>query len=221
MRREDCPPALLGSLRSSRASRYLACFRLFVVSPRGACRGGSLHGTPGPLLARWPKPGMWPGDRGLSHVPELPLWLDAPLSDPGGVLDPCPGVSRTAAFRPLETVGFSLRTALRVIRLSTTIPIAGLNHAACILVPSSSVRPLLGVHVDLTPDLLARLWSGGTCAFALTHWGTATHFMRCALNPKVSDLPWRDQCVVRPRPAPPPGPSLPCPLPASLWRNGS
>jgi hypothetical protein len=46
---------------------------------------------------------------------------------------------------------------LRVILLSTTLPISGLHHAACILVPSSSVRPLLGVHVDITPDLLARL----------------------------------------------------------------
>jgi len=150
--------------RFARRSRpeSLACFRLFGVSPRGSCRGGSLHVTPGPLLARCPKPEMWPGDRGLSPVPERPLWLHAPLSDPGGVLDTCPGVSRTAAFRPLETVGFSLNPSLRVILLSTTIPISGRNHAACILVPSSSVRPLLGVHVDVTPDLLARLWSGGT-----------------------------------------------------------
>ena len=162
MLREDCHRALLRSLRSSLASRYLAGFRPFVVSPRGACRGGSLHATPGPLVARCPTPGIWQGDRWLSQVPELPLWLHAPLSDPGGVLDTCPSVSKTAAFRPLETVGFPLSTSLRVTLLSTTIPISGLHHAACILVPSSSVRPLLGVHVDITPDLLARLWSGGT-----------------------------------------------------------
>jgi hypothetical protein len=162
MRRYDGHPALLGSLRSSLASRYLACFPLCVVSPRGSCRGGSLHGTPGPWLARCPTPGMWSGDRWLSHVPERPLWLHASLSDPGGVLDTCPGVSRTAAIRPLEPVGFALSTSWRVILLSTTIPMSGLHHAACFLVPSSSVRPWLGVHVDITPDLLARLWSGGT-----------------------------------------------------------
>ena len=88
--------------------------------------------------------------------------MHAPLSDPGGVLRTRPSAPRTAAFRPLETVGFPLGTALRDILLSTTILISGLHHAACLLVPSSSVRPLLGVHVDVTTDLLARLWSGGT-----------------------------------------------------------
>jgi hypothetical protein len=51
---------------------------------------------------------------------------------------------------------------LRDILSSTTLLISGLDHAACLLTPSSSVRPLLGVHVDVAPDLLARLWSGGT-----------------------------------------------------------
>jgi hypothetical protein len=51
----------------------------------------------------------------------------------------------------------SLAPALRGILSSTTILISGLDHAACLLVPSSSVRPLLGVHVNVTPDLLARL----------------------------------------------------------------
>jgi hypothetical protein len=162
MLREDGPPARLGSLRSALASRYLAGCRRCVVSPRGACRGGSLHATPGPVLARCPTPDMWPGDRWRSHVPERPRWRQAPRSAPGGVLDTCPGVSRTAAGRPREPVGLSLRTSLRVILLSTTIPMSGLHHAACIRVPSSSVRPWLGVHVESTPDRLARLWSGGT-----------------------------------------------------------
>ena len=51
---------------------------------------------------------------------------------------------------------------LKDILLSTTLRISGLHHAACLLVLSSSARPLLGVHVDVTADLLARLWSGGT-----------------------------------------------------------
>jgi hypothetical protein len=60
--------------------------------------------------------------------------------------------------------------------VSTTLRSAGRHHAACRFVPSSSVRPLLGVHVDVPPDLLARLASDGTCAIsARTHWGTATH----------------------------------------------
>jgi hypothetical protein len=56
------------------------------------------------------------------------------------------------------------RYDLRTILLTTTLPISGLHHAAYMLVPSSFVRPLLGVHVDFTPDLLARLWAGGICS---------------------------------------------------------
>ena len=35
--------------------------------------------------------------------------------------------------------------------------ISGFYHAACILDSSSFVRPLLGLHVEFTTDLLARL----------------------------------------------------------------
>jgi hypothetical protein len=51
----------------------------------------------------------------------------------------------------------------RLILGTTTLHISGLHHAACFLVPSSFVRPLLGVHVAFTTDLLARRWSGGIC----------------------------------------------------------
>ena len=83
--------------------------------------------------------------------------MHAPLLDPGGILVTRHSAPRTTAFRPLETVGFPLDPALRDILLSTTILISGLNHAACLFVPSSSILPLLGVHVEFTTDLLARL----------------------------------------------------------------
>jgi hypothetical protein len=82
--------------------------------------------------------------------------MHAPLLDPGGVPDSCLCEAGTVACRPLETVGFPLMIALRVILMSTTILISGLNHAACMLVPSSSILPLLGLHVEVTTDLLAR-----------------------------------------------------------------
>jgi hypothetical protein len=41
--------------------------------------------------------------------------------------------------------------------MSTMIKISGLNDAACILDLSSFVLPLLGLHVEFTADLLARL----------------------------------------------------------------
>src|SRR5439155_17988938 len=104
----------------------------------------------------------------------------------------------TAAFRPLETVGFPLRTPLRAILLSTTILISGLHHAACILAPSSFVPPLLGVHVEFATDRLAKLWSGGTCTVPGAHpLGNNNQFHGFSPTPKVSGLPWRDQCFVR------------------------
>jgi hypothetical protein len=134
----------------------------FVVSLTGSCSGGS----PRPRRGLWsPGPPVreyGPGDRWLSHVPEFPLCMHAPLSDPGGVLDPRHTAARTAAFRCVHTVGFPLDDLLRDILLSTTLHLSGLNHAACILAHSSFVLPLLGWHVEFATDLLARRSSGGT-----------------------------------------------------------
>jgi len=162
LRREDCHPPRLGSLRSSLASRYRACFRASVVSLTGSCSGGSPRPrqgfwSPGPPVREYGQ-----GDRWLSHVPEFPLWMHAPLSDPGGVLPTRHIARRTAAFRRVHTVGFPLRTTLRDLLVSTTLHLSGLNHAACILAHSSFVLPLLGWHVECAPDLLARRSSGGT-----------------------------------------------------------
>jgi len=56
------------------------------VSLTGSWSGRSPQTTPGPLVTRSPDPGVWQGGKWLSHVPELPLWMHAPLWDPGGVL---------------------------------------------------------------------------------------------------------------------------------------
>jgi len=90
--------------------RYLACFRVFVVSPWGSWPGRKPQVTPGLLVTRSPIPGMKQGDRWLSQVPEFPLWTHAPLSDPGGVLRTRHSAPRTAAFRRLQTVGFPFDT---------------------------------------------------------------------------------------------------------------
>ena len=146
MRRYDCHLPISGGFACRSPPRYLACFASFVLSVTGSCHGGSNHATPGLLVTRSPIPGIQQGERWLSQVPELPLWLHAPLSDPGGVLNPCHIASRTAAFRRLQTVGFPLRTTGRDILMSTTIPISGLNHAACVLATPGFVRPLTGRH---------------------------------------------------------------------------
>ena len=75
------------------------------------------------------------GDSWLSPVPELPLWIHALLLDPGGDLHTCHNAFRSAAFQPLHAVGFYYRY-LDSYPMSTTIHFSGLNHTACILVPS-------------------------------------------------------------------------------------
>src|SRR5262249_4049657 len=120
MRRYDCHLSVSEGFTCRSPLRYLACFRAFVVSPKGSRPGRKPQVTPGLLITRSPSPGLSQGDRWLSQVPELPLWLHAPLLDPGGVLDTRHNASRTAAFRSVETVGFPLRTTVRAILMSTT-----------------------------------------------------------------------------------------------------
>ena len=62
---------------------------------------------------------------------------------------------RIAAFRRMQTVGFDLETA-EAILVTTTLHISGRNDAACLLASSSFVHPLLGWHVEVATDLLAR-----------------------------------------------------------------
>ena len=92
-----------------RASVRLWCplrARVLVEAPRS---------TPGPVVNRSPGPVMAPGDGWRSHVPELPLEMPAPLSDPGGVRGTRPDAPRTAAFRSTDGVGVPLPTACKVI----------------------------------------------------------------------------------------------------------
>ena len=145
------PIALLGFLRSSLVPRYLFLqFRFSLVA-------GVPSPTPGfSLLDRFPLTDLQETHR-LSQVPVLPPLAHAPLSDPGGVLYARLVASRTAAFRPLHTVGFPPLLRLRGYPLSTTIHISRLNDTACALVSLSLVLPLPGLHVRFPTALLARL----------------------------------------------------------------
>jgi len=127
-----------------------------------------------------PSSRVTPGDT----CPALrPRW--SPVGSPKRRRDCCLPVARNRRLSP--------RHVPRVILVSTIIKISGLHHAACILVPSSFVRPLLGVHVEFTPNRLARLWSDGTCTVLGSHpLGNNNLFHETALNPKASGLPWRD-----------------------------
>jgi len=136
-------------------SRLLLCVPW---SPKARVKGGRFLSTPGvlPTLGGTPAPDLSPRRPLALPSSRVTLWKHAPLSDPGGVLYTRRIASKTAAFRSLHTVGFCLDPA-EAILLTTTLHISGLYPAACFLVPSSFVRPLLGVHVEFAPDLLASL----------------------------------------------------------------
>src|SRR5262249_13381861 len=134
------------------------------------------------------------GDRWRSHVPAFPLATPAPLSDPGGGLRTRHSAPRTAAFRSVDTVGFPLRTPWRDILLSTTLPISGLHHAACILATPGSVRPLTGRHAGSLRIGWLGVHQVGFEPYGSHPLGNNNPFRGISPIPKVSGLPWRDHC---------------------------
>jgi hypothetical protein len=135
LRRDDCHQAPLGSLHLALASRYLACFQTFVMSLPGSCPGGSPRNTPGPVVTRSPHPGMSsrrPGALPRSRVPPVKT---------------CPALRpRWCPAHAPERAQDCCLPAHANRRLPTTLPLSGLHHAASLLAPPGSVRPLTGRH---------------------------------------------------------------------------
>src|SRR5262249_2641017 len=103
----------------------------FVVSPQGSWAGRSAQPAPGPLVTRSPSPGC--ASRSQRALPSSRV----PPLDTCPALRPrwCPAPS------PKRTQDCCLpATAHR--RLTTTLSISGLHHAACVLATPSFVRPL-------------------------------------------------------------------------------
>jgi hypothetical protein len=183
MRRYDCHLAFSGSFALSLVPRYLACFSGSWYPQRAQCLAEAPRHRQGLWSPGPPVRDMGQGDRWLSQVPEFPLWTHAPLSDPGGVLRTRPRAPRTAAFQPLDTVGFP-----------TTLHFSGVHHAACVLATPGFVRPFTGRHAGS----LLTCWLD-VSQVGLAPTGKHQPISWVSPNPKVSGLPWRDQCFVRRR----------------------
>src|SRR6266568_5529117 len=99
------------------------------------------------------------------------------------------------AHSPYRTQDYCL-PALAHRRLTTTLPISGLNHAAYLLATPGFVRPLAGRHAGslLTCWLDVRQVGLAQGAHPL---GNNNPFHGVPSTPKVSGLPWREQAVVR------------------------
>jgi hypothetical protein len=186
LRRDDCHPVLLGLLRSSLASRSLACSRAFVVSLAGSCSGGSPAHTPGPLVTRSPSPGSAsrrPMALPRSRVPPLKI---------------CPALRPRwgPAHAPYRTQDCGL-PAHANRRLPTTRPIAGLNDAADLLAPPGSVRPFTGRHAGSLLTCWLDVRQVGLAPHSPHPLGNNNPFHGLSPSSKVSGLPWREHAVVR------------------------
>jgi hypothetical protein len=132
------------------------------ASVRSCCpfRAADLGEAPRPHQGFWsPGPPCRACDQETEGSPTFPSYPSGCMPRSQTPVGSCalalahPGLLPSGHWKPSAFPSVPLKDIL----VSTTLLIAGLNHAACILVPSHSVRPLLGVHVDVTTDLLARL----------------------------------------------------------------
>jgi hypothetical protein len=141
-------------------------------------------------------PGMCQGDRGLSHVPALPLWRHAPLSDPGGVLRTRLSAPRTGACRPLETVGFPCGTAEGSPRVHDATHVGA--HSRGLHLRSLQRRtPITGCARGGHYRSAGEAFLGWDLSHLGSHpLGNRNQFPGLTPTPKVSGFPWRDQCLV-------------------------
>ena len=112
--------------------------------------------------------GVMPRDDTVDAIGMLPP-VPSPAAPPAAVLHAAPGATAAGCRR-----GATARGGKNAFDL----PIR--------LVPSSFVRPVLGVHVEFPTDLRAKRSSGGTCVCSTrTHWVTTTYFMRFLPIPRL------------------------------------
>jgi hypothetical protein len=135
-----------------------ACFVSLLFSQVARVRGASCLSAPGVFTSMdgTPTPDVPQGDAlallssrvtPMKTCPALrPRW--DPIHSPYRGWDCCLPVVGDRRLSPLH---------VRDILLSTMIGISELHHAACLLGPSSFVRPLLGMHVEFPTDLRVRL----------------------------------------------------------------
>ena len=109
----------------------------------------------------------------------------------------CPGVTKTAAFRSPNSVGFC--PVSRTYPMTTMSTISGLNPTACCLAPSGFGLPLPGLPADFAIDLLAKLWPSGTLTVCDHPLGNNIEFHGISSIPNDLDLPWREwiSCLFR------------------------
>jgi hypothetical protein len=182
------PLLRLGSLRISLDPRYLAptLFSSCPFTVRLPGRVCPVHAWP-LLYPGLPIPVSYARRWRFSRVPRLPLCVHAPLVDPGGVLSTRHSVSRTAAFRCLQTVGFTrlpsgypLGPQRENFRGSVTRPTHSLHPA--------SNTPLRDMHAG-SLQIRRLTYSGGTRALTCPHpLGNIIQFHKLLSDPKDLSL---------------------------------
>jgi hypothetical protein len=134
IRRYDCHRPFSGSFACRSFPDTLRASFVRGV-PVGLVARRKLPVTPGPLVTRSPTPGL---------SSRRPMALPSSRVPP---VKPCPALRPRwcPAHSPKRTQDCCL-PATEHRRLTTTLSISGLHHAACLLATPGSVRPLTGRH---------------------------------------------------------------------------
>ena len=186
LRRYDCPLSLSGRF----ACRSLPdTLRAFMV--RGLPHGLGTSGKapripPGLLVTRSPPPGISSRRQVALPSSRVPPVKTCPALRPRW----CPAHSPSRA----QDCGLPVRANRR---LTTTIPISGLHHAACLLATPGFVRPLTGRHAGSLLTCWLSFSQVGLEPHSSHPLGNTNQFRGFSPIPKVSGFPWREHAVVR------------------------
>jgi hypothetical protein len=187
-RRSDCPLSLSGRFACRSLPDTWRAFRVRGLPHGRGTSGNAPRIPPGRVVTRSPPPGL--SSRRPVALPRsrVPPVQTCPALRPRG----CPAHSPSRA----QDCGLPVRANRR---LTTTLPIAGLPHAAGLLAPPGFVRPLTGRHAGSLLPCWRSLSQVGLAPHSAHPLGNTNQFRGFSPIPKVSGVPWREHAVVRRR----------------------
>jgi hypothetical protein len=188
LRRDDCPLSRSGRFACrSRPDPWRACMVRGLPHGLGTA-GNAPRSPPGLVVPRSPPPGL---------ASRRPVALPRSRVPP---VQTCPALRPRwgPAHAPsrAQDCGLPVRANRR---LTTTLPIAGLPHAAGLLAPPGFVRPLTGRHAGALLPCWRSFRQVGLAPHRAHPLGNTNQFRGFSPIPKVSGFPWREHAVARAR----------------------
>jgi hypothetical protein len=194
MRGDDCPTSLAASCRGPGSAETWSVALCCAPSPVPGPRHRAGHRD---VLSRVPEP-VTTTRRAVALPRSRVTPLNAcPALRPRGCPQPSParvqdgGLPAPASRRlsPRSCGGLSVRT--------TTLPIAGLQHAACCLATPGFIPPMTGTPAGALLTGGRGVRQVGLAPLRLSPTGSQPRVSRTLANPLASGFPWREHAVVR------------------------